>query len=291
MATPCRYFFLPILAVCCAMPSLAQSSLAQSSLAQSSLVQSPGERASAPEASGGARLDSASVRVNAPAAPLQVGFFRRYGLGTYASPLGFGGRIAASLTPWMNLRVGGSFFSFTTNRTVSSIPFTANVRLQSEEAQVDWYPFHGGFHISPGVMFGSSNRVFGSAVVPAGNSLTLNGVTYYSGAADPIHASGSVRFKRTAPMLTVGWGNWVRHGREHHFAFPFEAGVVFSGDPQTAMNFSGVACTDAGQHFCQNISTDPSIQANIDAERGKLQNDANWLRFYPVIAGGIVYRF
>ncbi|MGB7190569.1 MAG: hypothetical protein WBD10_10560 [Acidobacteriaceae bacterium] len=283
MATPYRYVFLLILAACCAMPGLAQSSNESASITNDS--------------SGRLRLDAAAggvagVRLSAPAVlPPRTGFFRRYGMGTYESPLGFGGRIATSLTPQMNLRVGGSFFSFTTQRTVSSVPFTANVRMQSEEAQVDWYPFHGGFHLSPGVMFGSSNRVFGSALIPAGNSLTLNGVTYYSGASDPIHASGSVRFRRTAPMLTVGWGNWVRHGRERHFVFPFEAGVAFLGNPQTALDFSGVACTDAGQHFCQDISTDPSIQANIDAERKKLQNGANWLRFYPIIAGGVVYRF
>lgn len=288
MATSSRYLFLLILAACCAAPALAQPSLSQSASESTSM---------ATDSSGRLRLDAvpgsmAGVRPAAPTVLTQrAGFFQRYGMGIYASPLGFGGRIATSLTPRMNLRVGGSFFSFTTNRTVSSIPFTANVRMQSEEAQVDIYPFHGGFHLSPGVMFGSSNRVYGAALIPAGNTLTLNGVTYYSGASDPIHASGSVRFRHTAPMLTVGWGNWVRHGRERHFMFPFEAGVVFSGSPKTALDFSGVVCTDAGQHFCRDISTDPSVQANIDAERKKLQNSADWLRFFPVIAGGVVYRF
>jgi len=40
-----------------------------------------------------------------------------------------------------------------------------------------------------------------------------------------------------------------------------------------------------------NIATDPSIKANIAIEQQKLQNDANYLRFYPILAGGIVYRF
>jgi hypothetical protein len=56
------------------------------------------------------------------------------------------------------------------------------------------------------------------------------------------------------------------------------------------LNFSGEVCT-GGQQNCQNIATDPSVQANIQVERKRLQNDANWLRFYPIIAGGIVYRF
>lgn len=241
---------------------------------------------------GGAAGASTGAAVQiAPSQMRGVGFFHGYGIGTYESPLGFGGRIATSLSRRVNLRAGASFFSFSTSRQASGIPFTANVRFQSEEAQVDWYPFHGTFHLSPGVMFGNSSRVYGSALIPAGNSFTLNDVNYYSGAANPVHASGSVRFRRAAPMLTLGWGNWVRHEREGHWIFPFEAGAVFWGAPKTALDFSGQVCSDPGQHFCQDITKDPSVQANVDAERTKLQNGANWLKVYPVIAGGIVYRF
>lgn len=221
--------------------------------------------------------------------------FHHYGIGTYGSPLGAGGRIAVSLASSLNLRVGGSYFSWSLSRTQGNIPYTANVKLQSEQANVDWYPFHGSFHVSPGVLFGNTNRVFGSATVGVGNSFTLNGVTYYSGAADPIQASGSVAFRRVSPTLTVGRGNWIRHPEQRrgdgHWTFPFEAGVAFTGDPKTALNYSGVVCTNTAQQFCQNIATDAPVQANVQAERTKLQNDANWARFYPIIAGGIVYRF
>jgi hypothetical protein len=282
MATPRLNFLILILAACCATPALAQS---------------PNERAStAADTSASLRLAAApasiaGVRRGIPVVPERGEFFQRYGIGSYESPLGFGGRIATSLTSSMNLRVGASFFSFTTSRSISGIPFDANVRFQSEEAQVDWYPFHGSFYLSPGVMFGSSNRVYGSALIPAGNSFTLNGENYYSGAADPVHASGGVRFPHTAPMFTLGWGNWVRQESRGHWVFPFEMGAVFWGEPDTALNFSGTVCTDSGLTFCRDISNDPSVQANVKAERDKLQKDANWLKIYPVIAGGVVYRF
>jgi hypothetical protein len=282
MATPRRYVFILILAACFAASALAQSSSERASIAA--------------DTSASFRMDAApagftGVRRPISLAPRPAGFFQRYGIGTYESPLGFGGRIATSLTPSMNLRVGASFFSFTTSRSVSGIPFDANIRFQSEEAQVDWYPFHGSFHLSPGVMFGNSSRVYGSALIPAGNSFTLNDVNYYSAEANPVHASGGVRFRHTAPMFTLGWGNWVRQESRGHWLFPFEMGAVFWGDPKTALDFSGTVCTDPGQNFCQNIANDPSVQANVKAERDKLQKDANWLRIYPVIAGGVVYRF
>ncbi|HEX5234194.1 MAG TPA: hypothetical protein VFW25_02575 [Silvibacterium sp.] len=221
--------------------------------------------------------------------------FRHYSIGSFGSPLGFGGRLAVSLTSSLNMRVGASYFSYSRNSSESGIPYDANVRLQSEQAVVDWYPFHGAFHISPGAIFGDSNRAFGAATVTAGNSFTLNGTTYFSGSSRPVQASGSVRFPRTAALLTLGRGNWIRHpeerGGSRHWAFPFEAGVAFMGNPKTALNYSGVVCTNPSQLFCQDISTDATVQANIQAERKKLQNDANWLRYYPVISGGVIYRF
>lgn len=236
-----------------------------------------------------------AVQVTAPSVTGGSWFLRRWAIGTFGSTLGFGGRFAVSVTSNVNFRAGASYFSYSTSRSKDNIPYTANVRLQSEQAVVDWYPFHGTFHITPGVQFGNHDRVFGDAVVTGGSSFTINGVNYYSSSSSPVQVSGSGAIRRTSPMLTVGWGNWIRHfGEKHgerHFMFPFEVGVVFSGDPVTVLNYSGVVCTDAAQHNCMNIATDPEVQKNIDAERVKLQNDADWARFYPVIAGGIVYRF
>ena len=241
------------------------------------------------------RANAVPMSQATPSVGSQSWLFRHYGIGAFGSSLGVGGGVAVSLTDSLNLRAGASYFTFSTSRTAESIPYKANVRLESEQVQLDWYPFHGNFHVSPGVLFGNSNRVLGDATVPAGDSFTLNGETYYSGAAGPIHASGFVRFARTSPTLTVGWGNWIRHPEQRkgrgHWAFPFEVGVAFSGDPKTDLNFSGVVCTDSHQQFCQDITTDQPVQQNVDAERRKLQNDANWARFYPIIAGGVVYRF
>lgn len=220
-------------------------------------------------------------------------FLQHFGIGTYESPLGFGGRVAASLNQQLVLRAGASYFSFSTSQKASGIPYTANVVLQSEQVQVDWYPWaNHGFHLSPGVQFGNSSRIYGSASIPAGNSFTLNNTTYYSGAAGPVQASGSARFRRTSPMLTLGWGSWVRRGeRQGHWSFPFEFGAIYNAAPATVLNFSGVVCTDPAQLYCENIANDPSVQANIQAERVKMRKDANYVRFYPILAGSIVYRF
>lgn len=251
-------------------------------------AQQPGPAVPVPNASSAA----VSLPPNPQAQPSSW-FLRRWGVGSALSPLGFGGRIAVSLTRALNLRVGGNYFSHGLTSSASGVPFTAHVLLQAEEAELDWYPFHGGFRISPGVLFAASNRAYGSARITAGNSFTLNGTTYYSGAADPVNADGFARFPRTAPVISIGWGDWVRRGnaRERHWAFPFEIGAAYMDHPRTSLSFSGVVCTDAAQQDCENTAGDSSVQANIAAENRRLHRGAEWMSFYPIISGGPVYRF
>jgi hypothetical protein len=230
-----------------------------------------------------------------PVAPAATGgnwLFRRFSIGTYSSTLGFGGRMATSITHGINLRAGVTYLNFSVDRSAYGIPYNANLILQSEQAAVDLYPFrHSTFHVSPGWFFASSNRAFGSAYVPSGIALTLNGMNYYSSATNPIHASGYIGFSRSAPMVTMGWGNWIRHMTEGgHWAFPFEFGMAFEHDPKTGLDFTGDACASNGRN-CINVISDPGFQANLDVERKRLQNDADWARFYPIFGGGIVYRF
>ncbi len=228
-----------------------------------------------------------------PAAPAAVGgnwLFRRFSIGTFSSTLGFGGRVATSITHSINLRAGVTYLSFTLDRKAYGVPYNTNVILQSEQVAVDWFPFHN-FYVSPGWFFASSNRLFGSANVPPNTQLILNGSNYYSSTTDPVQATGFIRLSRSAPMITMGWGNWIRHALPgNHWAFPFEFGMGFEHDPKTGLDFTGQACTYPGRN-CFDVTTNAEFQANVNVERKKLQDDADWARFYPILAGGIVYRF
>jgi len=72
--------------------------------------------------------------------------------------------------------------------------------------------------------------------VPAGKTFTLDGTTYTSSATDPVTGTGAVTMNKTAPKLTVGWGNLVpRSGR--HFSVPVEIGAAYIGDPKVAVTW------------------------------------------------------
>ncbi|WP_103933844.1 hypothetical protein [Bryocella elongata] len=231
-------------------------------------------------AMGGMGQASGSVRGSKP--------FSTVAVGVKAGVTGVGFDIATPLARKFNLRAGGTFLGYTLNVKEDGIPVAAHLLLRTGTVGVDYFPFGGGFHISPSFTFYNGNHINGTATVPGGNVITLNGQDYTSDPTNPLHGDFSMVFgRRTAPGVTIGWGNMIpRSGR--HFSVPFEMGFEYVGDPQVVINLSGNACQNGG---CGPVNSDPSFQANEAKEQQLLNDDIKPLRFFPVISLGFAVRF
>src|ERR1700755_1571002 len=104
--------------------------------------------------------------------------FRSYGVDAHVGINGIGGDIATTLTPKLNLRAGGDFFSYKDSFTDEGANVNAMLHLVSGHASLDWYPFLNGFRISPTIVFANNNRGRGTAIIPAGQTVTLDGDDY-----------------------------------------------------------------------------------------------------------------
>ncbi len=272
---------------------------------QSTLHASAGTTSSSvPDSSSRDWLDaaSASVAEGPPAGAAVVSqrpaytvtgswLFRQFGAGAFVSPLGIGVGAATSLTRSVNLRVAGNFFNYNATGTTDGVSYKGALNFRSVQASFDWFPWHKSFHLSPGVLFYNQNQIAANGGVAAGDSFSVNGVTYYSGAADPVTLYGHVAFRHTAPMFTVGWGNWLPRGRERHLSFPIDIGFAYVGEPPLTLTFTGIVCDSPHGGDCRSIDSDPTVQQNIDAQRTKYQNDLDYIRFYPVMSTGVTYKF
>jgi hypothetical protein len=134
--------------------------------------------------------------------------FPQFGAGAFVSPLGIGVGAATSLTRSVNLRVAGNFFNYNANGTTDGVSYKGALNFRSVQASFDWFPWHKSFHLSPGVLFYDQNQITANGGVAPSDSFSVNGATYYSDAADPVTLYAHVAFRHTAPMFTVGWGNW-----------------------------------------------------------------------------------
>ena len=215
--------------------------------------------------------------------------FSAVGIGVKASLLGVGGEVATRVSRHLNLRAGANFLSYDRTFHKDGVDYAGQLQFRSGEAHLDWFPFHGSFHISPGSLIYNGNQVTANASVGAGQSFTLNGTSYTSDAADPVTGTGKISYQKAGPMLTVGFGNLVPRGHKH-ISIPFEIGAIYTRAPTFALNLAGSACDSSGL-LCQPIATDPSIQANVVAEQAKINKDMSAFKFYPVISIGFGVKF
>ncbi len=220
--------------------------------------------------------------------------FSRIALSGGISAMGINMQAAVNANRYINLRGIGNYFNYTLNN-ISTNGFNIDGKLNFATAgvAVDIYPFpNHGFRLSPGTMFYNQNNATANMTVEPGTTLTLNDIDYTSPASNPIKGNGSVGLNtnKQAFTITTGWGNMISR-KGGHWSFPFELGAALIGKPSVNVALtSGLACDPQGQG-CVNVATDPTVQANLNAQVDKYRNDLDPFRFYPIVSFGIAYNF
>lgn len=199
-----------------------------------------------------------------------------FGVYGTAGTVGLGGGIAGSFNSYFGARLGYTAFEYNLDDVESSdLSFDGTAELGGVQALLDWYPFAGGFRVSAGVM---ENARFDATARPLQNTYTFDGVTY--SASDIAQARGKAEFDSLAPYLGVGFGRTL--SRDGKFAFTADVGVAFTGSADVQLN---VTCAAAAAALCS------QIQGDVAAEQIELQNDADDVKYWPVLSLGVSYRF
>jgi hypothetical protein len=220
--------------------------------------------------------------------------FSRLAFGGGVSPLGINLQAAVNANRYINLRGVGNIFNYTVNNiSTNGLNINGKLNFATAGASVDFYPFpNHGFRLSPGALFYNQNAVTADVTVAGGTSFTLNNVKYYASSTNPITGNGGLGLNSRNPTfsMTTGWGNMIPR-RGGHWSFPFEIGAAFVGAPTINMALtSGQACDAQGQN-CVNVATDPTVQANLQAQIAKYKNDVNPFQYYPIVSFGAAYNF
>lgn len=214
--------------------------------------------------------------------------FGQVGIGLSASTLGAGIQGVAGVTRKSHVRVGFNALNYSENFYKDGANYAGKLHLRSVQATYDQFLWHS-FHISGGLLAWNGDRGSFNTTIPGGQSFTLGTTAYYSSSANPVSGAGSVAFNEAAPLILIGFGNLLR-GSEKHFGYSVEAGIAFQGSPRVNLNLAGTACSDSAQTRCTNAAS-PSLQSSVQAEQTKLDNNLNFLQYYPIIAITLGYRF
>ena len=215
--------------------------------------------------------------------------YSRIGIGVKMSSLGAGIEVATRLTERSNLRTGFNIFTYGRPFETQGITYNGELDLRSVQANYDWFPFRGAFHLSPGVLIYNANRVMAHLSVPSAGIFNLDNAAFRSDPKDPIRGNASITFQKVAPVFLLGWGNLIPR-KPRHFSVPFEFGFVYHGQPNLAFDLTGKGCDPKGRG-CRPINADPKGRRDIDDERQRINSDISVLRFYPIISAGFAFNF
>ncbi len=213
--------------------------------------------------------------------------FSDYGIALKFGLLGPGFEGVTTLLRNWNLRAGASFIDFGHQGQVDNVNYSGELHFRSGQASVDWFPRHGGFHVSPGVLIFRS-RVFATAYVPGGGTYVSDGTVYTSSPTDPVRGVGEIQFsRRVSPALTIGFGNIIPRGSKR-WTIPVEVGAAYVGPGKVSAQVVGQACSSDG---CFDVATDPDSQVNLMENLRDVNETLKRVPIYPILSVGVGYRF
>lgn len=212
----------------------------------------------------------------------------RFALGFRTSTLGLGSDLGLRLACHFNLRAGFNAFNYSRNLSSDGVAYDGAFRLRSVQALSDWFPFHGGFHLSGGLLVYNGNHMTANAVVPNNQVLSIGNENIVSNPSDPITGKATSKVRAVSPLLAVGFGNFVPHARKLGFSIDF--GVVFQGQPRSTFSFAGSACDPSGA-FCGDIAADQNAQAEALVDTRTINKNLFFLRYYPFVSLELGYHF
>ena len=263
--------------------------VAHAGFSQTSTSQHSDEDASSsePSAAGVITLPPSPVSAPRPYRPLARG-----GIAWHTGLGGVGFDVATPLAMKFNVRAGFDFFGYSTSFQEQGANIGADLKMRAAHTSLDWFPFGGRFRVSPDFVFANSNQVRATAIIPAGSTVTLDGEDFVSDTSDPLHGSGSVSFRKTAPGLTVGFGDIIPRSKGH-ISFPIEAGFYYVAQPRLKVAFSGSACdpNSSSSVGCMPVDQDTDFQQSLAAFIARNNHNLSYASFFPVFSFGVGYSF
>lgn len=192
-------------------------------------------------------------------------------VGVKVGTLGVGAELTTNVVPmFINARVLLSGLNYDQTINDTSVTYDAKLKLFSLGAMADVYPFAGKFRLTGGLFYNGNKLTM--VGVPAAASYTFNGTTYVAGAGSSVTAT--VDFNKVAPYVGIGFGDPVSSGSP--IGINVDLGVLYQGQAKTSLTTVGIPGVAA---------------ADIAAEKQKLDDALNNMKFYPVASIGVTFRF
>jgi hypothetical protein len=205
-----------------------------------------------------------SLAAAAAAAPASAQIFGGPNIGT----LGIGADLGLDLNDFVAVRVAGNYLAFEHSRSLSGVDYSVDVDFRSVGGTVDFYPFAlspvgGGMRFSAGARWNGNQADFAASSTGA---VTI-GNTSYAGT----RVEGDVEFGSVAGYAGLGYVF-----KPAPFArVALDAGILFQGAPKVTLRTNNAAVS----------------AADLRAEERQIEDELDFLRYYPVVTLSVFLHF
>lgn len=216
-------------------------------------------------------LAAMAVALALPAgAQAQMGSGIGIGVAPHVGTMGIGADVGVSLNRMFTVRLSGNFVPVTISRTFSDIDYDLEARSPIFGGIVDFFPTGAGLRLSVGYMsFGSDFEIEGT---PTG-TVDIGGESYDAEQVGTL--VGTLNNDDAGPYLGLGYGNAGKKG----FGFFMDLGVILQGTPTVLL--------EAPNRDFGNAQANAEFDDRLADEAADLEDDADVLKFYPVISLGL----
>jgi hypothetical protein len=190
----------------------------------------------------------------------------RLTLGPNAGSLGLGSEAGLRFNDHFGLRIGTSYVSLETTGERSEADADIDVTPTTAGAVLDYYPFRGGFRLSGGLRYNAEGPDSAAAV----GGITIGGLPFTPSRSGTLGSGND--FVGYAPYGGLGLQSRFWEGR---LELAFDLGVYYQGADLNADGTTGEAAA----------GTDPASDST------RLEDDLNFLGFYPIVGLSAKYRF
>ena len=196
-----------------------------------------------------------------------------WGVGIKAGTLGLGVEARWSGLPYIDFRIGANSYTYEDDGSQAGILYDADLDLETFFVTGNFHFPLSPFRLTAGLFANGNEMNMASVDQPGNGDFTIGGITYPAAGVGTL--SSNTSFGSTSPYVGLGFDFEV-FGKA---GLNFDVGVLLQGDPEVTLVADGL------------LASDPSFQAELEAERQDLEDKFSDFKAYPVVSLSFVYNF
>ena len=196
-------------------------------------------------------------------------------LGPKFGTTGLGLELTFGVNPYLNLRSGFNYGSFTWGQELGNVDYDVDVTMTSVPLLLDVHPFGGHFRLTGGLYLqpGTKADIEATPTEPT----QIGSHTYNPDTIGTLNGKIEVDSALT-PYVGFGFGNTV--GEDQLLTLTLDVGVIFQSY-DVSLDSNGAGMTAKLDTFREDIKKEEAL----------LQKDADDWKIYPVVAISLAWHF